>query len=479
MARPSIGRHPLRAALAAALAAAATAGCTSMAEHSRPELDLPAAEAKAPATLDRWWTLFGDERLTALVEEALANNLDLRAAVARIEEARANLRIARSNLYPAVDLLIDSSRAQRSQATAFRQGPPFTSTTHSVGLAAAYELDLWGRLASDRDAADRTLLATIYDAETVRISLAAEVATSYFTLHLADAELALSRATLATRDDNVRLQRARHGAGLVSTFELRQAEAERASVAATIPPLEQAVALVQSALAVLAGRSPREAFTPAVARGPELETFAGAPEVPPGLPSDLLARRPDVQRAEASLAATEFRIAEARAQYFPSIVLTGSLGSESARLADLFSGPAAIWSIAGTLVQPIVAAGRITAQVDAAKARREQAEIAYVRTVQGAFRDVHDALVAHRGAREAFAAQEDRRARVAETLKLAERRYRGGYSAYLEVLDAQRNLFSAERERLLALRNRQTALVSLYRALGGGWDSQALAANAR
>jgi len=465
----------LRAALVAALAAVAAAGCASMAEHSRPELDLPAAGAGAPATLDRWWTLFGDAELTALVEEALAGNLDLRAAVARIDEARANLRIARANLYPNVDLTFDSSRRQNSEATAFRQGPPFTATTHTAGLAAAYELDLWGRLASGRDAADRTLLATRYDAETVRIALAAEVATGYFTLRLADAELALSRATLATRDDNVRLQRARHDAGLVSTFELRQAEAERASVAATIPPLEQAAALAQSALAALAGRTPRAVFAPAVARGTELETLAGAPEVPPGLPSDLLARRPDIRRAEAALAAAEFRIAEARAQYFPSVVLTGTFGSESARLADLFTGPAAIWSIAGSLVQPIVAAGRISAQVDAAKARREQTEIAYVQAVQSAFRDVHDALVAHRGAREAFAAQEDRRARVAETLKLAERRYRSGYSSYLEVLDAQRNLFSAERERLVALRNRQTALVSVYRALGGGWEPQAFA----
>jgi len=467
----------MRAALAAALAASAVAGCTSMAEHSRPELDLPAVEAKAPATLDRWWLLFGDARLTALIEEALARNLGLRTAVARIDEARANLDIARSRMYPALDLTFDSSRARRSEATAFRQGPPFTSTTHGVGLAAAYELDLWGRIASGREAADRTLLATRYDAETVRIALAAEVATSYFTLHLADAELALSQATLTTRDDNVRLQRARHAAGLVSTFELRQAEAERASVAATVPPLRQAVDLAQSALAVLAGRAPREVYAPAIARGPELESRTSAPEVPPGLPSDLLARRPDIQRAEADLASSEFLIAEARAQYFPSVVLTGSLGSESARLADLFTGPAGIWSIAGSLVQPIIAAARISAQVDAAKARRQQAEIAYVQAVQSAFRDVHDALVAHRGAMEAFAAQEDRRARVAETLKLAERRYRSGYSSYLEVLDAQRNLFAAERERLVALRNRQTALVSVYRALGGGWAPEALAAS--
>ncbi|MCC6609064.1 MAG: efflux transporter outer membrane subunit [Burkholderiales bacterium] len=469
----------LRTALAAALAAVVAAACTSMAEHERPELDLPAAEAKAPATLDRWWTLFGDEQLTALVEEALARNLDLRAAVARIDEARANLRIAQSSLYPSVDLTYDASRSKSSTATPFPMGPPYAATTHSVALAAAYEVDLWGRLRSGSDAAGQTLAATRYDAETVRIALAAEVATSYFTLHLADAELALSLSTLATRDDNVRLQRARHGAGLVSTFELRQAEAERASVAATVPPLSQAVDLAQAALAVLAGRAPREVYAPAIARGPALETRASVPEVPPGLPSDLLARRPDIQRAEADLASSEFRIAEARAQYFPAVVLTGSLGSESARLADLFTGPAAIWSIAGSLVQPIIAAGRITAQVDAAKARRQQAEIAYVQAVQGAFRDVHDALVAHRGARETFVAQDERRARVAETLKLAERRYRAGYSSYLEVLDAERNLFSADRERLVALRNRQTALISVYRALGGGWTAQAFAASAQ
>jgi multidrug efflux system outer membrane protein len=459
--------------------AVALAGCATSETRPPPALDLPVARDDAPAALDRWWTYFGDAELTALVEEALANNLDLRAAVARIDIARANLLLAGSFLYPSVDLGVDSSRAQRSEATAFRQGPPFISTTHTVGLSAAYELDLWGKLRAGRDAAESTLLASRYDAETVRIALAAQVANSYFTLGAADAELALSRRTLETREASVRLQRARHDAGLVSALDVKQAEAARATVAASIPPLRRAVELLQSSLAVLAGRVPRDVYTPAVRRGLELETYIGAPEVPPGLPSDLLARRPDIRRAEAELLAADYRVSEARARYFPAVVLTGVLGSESATLAKLFSGPAAIWSIAGSLVQPIVGLERIEARVEAEMARRDLAEIGYVQTVQTAFRDVHDALASHAGARDSFIAQEERRVRLAHALALSERRYRAGFTGYLDVLVAQGELLEAERAKLIALRNRQTALVDLYRALGGGWDPDSPRASTR
>ncbi len=470
-------RRILRAALALSLAAA-IAGCATT-ETALPKLELPAAEAQAPTALDRWWAMFGDAQLSALVDEALANNLDLRAAVARIDIARANLLLARSSLYPTVDLNVDSGRSQRSAATSFPQGPPFTSTTHTVGLSAAYEIDLWGKLRAGQSAAESTLLASQYDAETVRIALAAQVANTYFTLTAADAELALSRKTLETRDASVRLQQARRKAGVVSALDVKQAEAARATVAASLPPLQRAVDLLQASIAVLTGRSPREVYTPIVKRGSDIETYASAPDVPPGLPSDLLARRPDIRQAEASLAAADFRVFEARAQYFPSVVLTGSLGSESATLANLFSGPAAIWSIAGSLAQPLIGLKRIEAQVEAASARRNLAEIGYVQAVQAAFRDVHDALVSHTGARNSFIAQEERRRQLADALKLAERRYRAGYTGYLDVLVAQRDLLEAERERLIALRNQQTALVDLYRALGGGWEPRSLAASAQ
>jgi len=478
MAEPRTLRTAIGFATAVAMALS-IAGCATT-ETAPPKLDLPVATAaKAPVELDSWWTLFGDTELTALVEEALANNLDLRAAVARIDLARANLLLARSFLYPSVDLNVNPSRSKRSEATAFRQGPPFITTTHTVGLSAAYELDLWGKLRAGRDAAESTLLASQYDAETVRIALAAQVANSYFTLTAADAELALSRRTLETRDSTVRLQQARRKAGLVSALDVKQAEAARATVAASIPPLQKAVDLLQSSLAVLTGRSPREVYTPIVRRGRDIESYAHAPEVPPGLPSDLLARRPDIRQAEASLAAADFRVSEARAQYFPSLVLTGTLGSESATLANLFSGPAAIWSIAASLTQPLIGLKRIEAQVEAASARRNLAEIGYVQAVQAAFRDVHDALVSHTGARNSYIAQEERRAQLADALKLSERRYRAGYTGYLDVLVAQRELLDAERAQLIALRNQQTALVDLYRALGGGWAPRSLAVSAK
>lgn len=456
----------------AALAAAVLAACSAT-PGPRPALELPQAEAAAPASVERWWTQFNDPQLNALVDEALANNLDLKIAVARIDEARAGLRLARSEFFPSLDANFSSNRSQRSQATDLRQGPPFTSTTHNLGLSTAYEIDVFGRVRAGASAASRSLDAQRFDAIAVRTSLAAQVAATYFSLRTFDADLALTKATLVTRDENVRLQRRRADVGESSQYDLAQAEAERAVVAASVPQLEKAVAQTESALASLLGRGPRAVFAPVVARGNELEKFgASAPEVPAGLTSDLLARRPDVRRAEANLDASDARVAEARAQYYPRLTLTASYGGESAELSDLLKSPARVWSIAGGLVQPIIGLNRIGAQVDAATARRTQASLAYQQTVQAAFRDTHDALIAHRGARASFVAQDERRNKLADALRLAELRYKNGYSSYLEVLDAQRGLLAAERDRITALRDRQTAVVDLYKALGGGWSIQ-------
>jgi multidrug efflux system outer membrane protein len=193
------------------------------------------------------------------------------------------------------------------------------------------------------------------------------------------------------------------------------------------------------------------------------------------LPADLLARRPDIRQAEANLAAANSRIDEARAQYFPSLALTGRFGSESGQLSNLFSGPATVWAIAGSLLQPIFNGGAIGAQVDGATARRTQAELGYVQSVRAAFRDAHDALVAHNSARQIFVAQDERRAQLIEALRLSDLRYRSGYSSYIDVLDNQRNLLDAQRGQVNALRDRQTALVDLYKALGGGWSPEVFA----
>jgi multidrug efflux system outer membrane protein len=458
-------------AVTAALAACAATPTTL------PPVELPATTAAQVPNIDRWWTQFNDPQLTALIDETLAANLDLRLAVARIEEARATLRLARSFQAPTVDADAGAVRAQRSDAVEPRFPGPLINTTYGAGVNVAYEVDLWGRLASNTRAAQAQLLATRYNAETVRTVLAAQVANAYFQLLGFDAELRLSRDTLGTRVESLNLQKERFDAGLIGDYELRLADAERATVAASIPPLERAVAQTEAALAVLAGRNARAVFTPVVARNPQLRVEDPGPPVPAGLPSDLLARRPDIRQAEADLVAANARIDEARAQYFPALSLTARLGSESTELSDLFSGPAVVWSLAGSVFQPIFNAGRIASQVEAATSRREQAEIGYVRAVQAAFRDAHDALVAHRSARDSYLAQEDRRAQFAEALRLSELRNRAGYISYIEVLDNQRNLLEAERQRILALRARQSALVDLYKALGGGWSPEQFAQN--
>jgi outer membrane protein, multidrug efflux system len=294
-------------------------------------------------------------------------------------------------------------------------------------------------------------------------------------LRALDAEVGVTRDTLGGRDENVRLQKSRNTAGLTSELDLRVAEAERSNVAATLPPLERAVAQTEASLARLVGRSARDVYTPTIARGRAIDEKLVSPQVPVGLPSDLLQRRPDIRQAEATLIATRALTAEARGQYFPSLILTGGLGRESADLSDLFSAPARVWSIAGNLLQPIIGLKRIEAEVDAATSRSEQAAFFYQQSVVDALRDAHDALIAHTSARASFEAQNDRRNKQADVLRLAELRYRNGYSSYLEVLDAQRNLFDADRARLLALREQQTAVVDLYRALGGGWAPEQFA----
>lgn len=467
MAEPRLARAALALAAAALLAACAAP------QLAPPTVELPEMNAQAPADLDRWWLLFGDAQLTALIDEALAANHDLRGAIARIDEARASLLLARAALYPSLDLAAAANRNRVSNANARQLPPPLATTTYSTGLQASYEVDVWGRLAAGREASASTLLATRYAAETVRVSLAAQVATTYFTLRTLDADLRLTRATVQTRDDNVQLLKKRRDAGLASDFEYRLAEAERATVATAIPPLQRAIAQNEAALAALAGRSAKAVFAPTVARA-AVDIDSAAPQVPAGLPSDLLARRPDIRQAEAQLASADARIAEARAQYYPRLSLTASLGGESAELADLLTSPARVWSIAAGLLQPIIGLKSIEAQVDSATARREQAVIGYQQVVQSAFRDAHDALAAHRSALDAYAAQRERQDKLSGAMKLAELRHANGYSSYLEVLDAQRNLLDAERAQLNALRDRQTALVDLYKALGGGWSEPAL-----
>jgi multidrug efflux system outer membrane protein len=465
--------------LALALAAV-VAGC-AVTQPAPPVSDLPPPTATAAdnAQLERWWVAFDDPALTTLVEEALANNLDLQRALTRVELARAAIITADANLYPTVDL---GARAARSKITGVTNPPlpdgtPLIASDYRIGFDLSYQLDIWGKYRSGALAAQNDLVAARYYREVVRITVAGDTASAYFRLRAADAELQLLQDTLVSRQDTVRLQRDRYDAGLIGEYDMKQAEAEVSSVVGNIARAKDAISQLESAIAMLAGRSPRAVFTPEVSRGRPIDLATSVPLLPSGLPSGVLERRPDIRRSEALLAASDLRIQEARADYFPAITLTGAYGTESAVFSKLFSGPAGLWSLGAGLLQPIIGIARIDAQVDAATARRNGALVDYRQTVQGAFREVHDALVTNQASRDVLAAETARREQLAAALAVATLRYEAGRTSYLEVLDAQRTLLLSDTLRIGAARDARLSIVNFAKSLGGGWDPVTFAAS--
>ena len=465
-------------ALAAALSFA-LAGC-AVTQPKPPQLDLPAATATAEqnALLERWWVAFDDPVLTALIEEGFANNLDLRGSLARIEAARAGVLLAQSNLAPSINLRAGASRSRQSQTLQQVPGQPVLgpSNDYSVGIEMSYELDVWGKYRSGALAAANDLVAAQYYRETVRMSVAAEVANAYFRLRAADALSAVLEDTRRSRTDTVTLQQDRFDGGVIGEYDLRQAEAELSAVIADIARVRQSIGLLESAIATLTGRSPRAVFTPDIARGATIEAATGVPQLPSGLPSGLLERRPDIRRAEALLAASDLRIQQARADYFPSVNLTGAYGTESAALSSLFTPAAAAWRFGAGLLQPLLALKAIESQVEAATARRDAVTVDYQQTVQNAFREVHDALVTNRSAGEVLAAESQRREQLRQALAVATLRYEAGRTSFLEVLDAQRTLLAAETLRIAAARDSRLSIVDFAKALGGGWSQEVYSA---
>lgn len=460
----------MRKSFLALALAALIAGCAST-PPPPPTLDLPAATA-GDLQLDRWWTAFSDPMLDQLVAEALANNLDLKAAITRVEYGRALVLLAQSDQYPTVDGAVGASRTRSTQVGSNPLPFGFSplATDLSVGLQASYEVDLWAKYRNATTAAQDDLLATEYAREVVRTVVAADTARGYFNLLAADVQLQLLEDTLKLRDESVALQKDRYQAGVIGEYDLRTAEAERAAVAGDIAIAKRILTEYESALAVLLGRSPKEVFAPSIARDVAIARLTTVPTLPSGVPSDMLARRPDIRRAEAQLAAGNVRIDVARADYYPSISLTGSYGTQAGALSNLFSGPAVVWGLAASLLQPLIGLKKIEANVDAQTARRDELVILYTQTVQGAFRDAHDALSANDTTREALAAQNERRLKLQQALELSTLRYTSGYSPYLEVLDAQRQLLQAQTLEIVAARNVRLALVDFAKAAGGGWE---------
>jgi multidrug efflux system outer membrane protein len=457
------------------------AGCVvSRVDPGTPELPLPealpATSTTTTALPDPWWTIFGDATLDALMQEALAHNTDVAVAAARVEEARAILRIANANRLPFLNVEGTATRTKDPAFLTEAAGQDRHQTAYSVQGVVGYEVDFWGRYQRASEAARAQLLSTEFGREATKLSLTGEVARSYFGLIAAAEQLARARDTLASREESLRLERLRLDAGESDEFTFKRAEAEAAATRVAARQLELEVAQRTNALGVLLGRSPQSLVDDAIStQGIALPEGVA---LPPEVPSAVLERRPDIGAAEAALIAAAADVGSARAQLFPSITLTGAFGSLSPELDDLFTEPFEAWSVVGGLVQPIFQGGRLRANVARTQALREQRRAEYARAVQNAFREVLDALkgqelIAH--VREASAAQV---ASLSRATQLAELRYAQGDIAYLELLDVRRSLYQAQIDLVAAERDELLNTVDLALAMGGGLGPHAEAPRA-
>ncbi len=456
-------------------------GCAVGPNYKRPAVNVP-AEFRAPTAAsadtasskttapapnqaaslgdEKWWEVFQDKELQQLVRTALKNNYDVRIAATRVLEAQAQLGITRADQLPSVNAggNIQSERTARNGVI-----PSFQTTLGQAVASASWNLDFWGKYRRATEAARANLLASEWGQKAVISTLVANVAGSYFTLRQLDLQLEIARRTLASRQDSLQLTETREQHGLDTLLDVRQAQQLVFTASATIPDLERQIVQEENAISILLGNNPGD-----VPRGLKLTEQPHAPEVPVGLPSELLARRPDILAAEQNLVAANAQIGVARAAYFPQISLTGSGGYASSSLASLFSGPP-IWTLAGSLSQPIFQGGRLKSNVRLAEAQHEQLLLTYQQTIQGAFRDVSNALVAYRKDREFRIEQEHLVESAQDAARLSEIRFKAGTTDYLEVLTNNTNYFSAELTLAQAQGNELTALVQLYQALGGGW----------
>ena len=457
-------------ALTALLATLAMAGCTLAPDYQPPASPVPATAgdggADDPLVLPGWEALFQDPQLQQLIRTALSNNRDLRLALLDVAEARAQYRIEGSALYPELSVDGDGTR-QRLPADLTQTGDSEIQTQYSVGLGvAAYEVDLFGRLRSLKQSALQQYLATEEARRSAHITLVSEVANAYLTLQADRRNLRISRETVEAQQESVDLVKGRVDLGLGSELELRQAQVALETARANQTRFTRLVAQDRNALAVLVGAPlPPLPDSPAEDLDSEL---AALPEIPAGVPSAVLRQRPDIQQAEYNLKAANANIGAARAAFFPRITLTGSAGTASSELSGLFDSGSESWAFSPSISLPIFSGGRNRANLDVAEVRRDQNVARYEQTIQTAFQEVSDALQARGSFTEQEQAQQALVTATRRSLALAEARYEQGADDYLAVLDARRELLSAEQElvsvRLQKLANR----ITLYRALGGG-----------
>ena len=456
------------------LAALAFAGCAIGPDYRRPTVDTPPSwrvtDGEAENVADTaWWGQFDDPVLDNLIRVALQENLDLQIAAARVEEFAGRYGFIRADLFPQVGANAAAGRERTTKETG-NINPPGTNFVldhYSATLGATWELDIWGRIRRSTEAARAELVGSEEGRRAVILSLVSSVAGSYVNLLDLDRQLEIAQETAKSRGESLELFRIRFEGGFASEVEYVQVKSQYEEAMATIPSIEKAISQQENALCVLLGRNPGP-----IPRGKSIDRLA-LPVIPAGLPSDLLERRPDIRQAEQALISANARIGVAKGAYYPSIGLTGFFGSASTDLSDLFSGPAKIWSYSVPVSVPIFTAGKIAGSVKAAEAIQRQALAGYRQAIQTAFREVDDSLVDQARTREQLAAQASQVEALQKYLELAWLRFDNGYTSYLEVLDAERSLFNAQ---LSYTQNQGVlfqALINLYKAMGGGWVTEA------
>ena len=455
----------MRKTLLATLVSLLVAGCMVGPDYVRPPVDAPAAwrltepEAKYLANT-AWWEQFGDPVLNDLVNTALRENKDLMIATARIDEFAGRYGFVRSGLFPQVGAGYEVSR-QRNVPSGATQ--PSTYNSYSAVLNAGWEIDIWGRIRRQTEAANAQLLASEEGRNGVVLSLIGSVAGAYINLRNLDRQLEIAKATAKSRGESYALFKLRFEGGVISLLELSQNKSQYEEALASIPPLEKAIAQQENGLSVLLGRNPGP-----IIRGKDIDQLL-LPTIPAGLPSELLERRPDIRRTEQDLIAANALIGAARAAYFPTISLTGLFGYASPSLSSLFEGPSKVWQYAAPITMPIFTAGAIAGQVQAAEAVQQQALFGYQKTIQEAFREVNDSLVSQDRTREQLLAQRRQVEALQQYASTARLRYDNGYTSFIEVLDAERSLFNVQLQYTQTHQVQLQAMVNLYLAMGGGW----------
>ena len=467
-----------------------TAGCTVGPNYKRPSVDVPGGyrgaapseqlaqpsgqankDQSKPSTQaatsslgdEKWWEVFQDKQLQELIRTAIQNNYDVNIAAARIVKAQAQLGITRADQLPTISA---GAAAINYDVPRLKNFPNTDSSINAADVNFSWHLDFWGKYRRATEAARANLLAARWAREYVISTLVSDVAASYFELRALDLQLEISHRTLAARQESLKLTQALANGGAGTMIDVRQAEQLVATAAESIPDLERRIAEQENYLSTLLGSNPGP-----IARGLPLTEQPHPPEVPAGLPSSLLERRPDIREAEERLVAANAQIGVAKAAYYPDISLTASAGYASSALSSLFTGPAGFWAFGGQLAQPIFAGGRIKAGVKYSEAQQQEFLLNYRRTIQQAFRGVSDSLVAYQKNREFREFHQQLTVAAQDSARLSDVRYSGGRASYLEVLTNETNYFNAELGLVQAQLNELLALVDLYRNLGGGWQS--------